>query len=93
MARPLVVIYGRRACHPCVAAHLQVLELGYRIGFDVEAVDIDDDEAAHARYMFEIPVVVFEGRELAKAPISPVALEEALREALHGRSSPGMERG
>jgi hypothetical protein len=84
--RPLVIVYGRRECGPCAAVHLQVLELANRLGFDVEAVDIDLDDDALRRYMFEIPVVVLEGTELARAPVSPFALEAALREAISQRS-------
>ncbi|OAI38510.1 hypothetical protein AYO38_09600 [bacterium SCGC AG-212-C10] len=83
--RALVVVYGRRECGPCAAVHLQVMELAARLDFDVEAIDIDLDDEALRKYMFDIPVVVLEGVELAKAPVSPVALAAALREAMRER--------
>jgi hypothetical protein len=50
--------------------------------FEIEEVDIESDEALLQRYVFAIPVVAVGEMEIARAPISAVALEEALRGAL-----------
>ena len=52
------------------------------LGFAVDEVDIESDEALHRLYMLEIPVVMYEGREIARAPIRGHVLEDALREAM-----------
>ena len=54
------------------------------MGFVVEEVNIEADDALLGRYMLDIPVIALGERELARAPVRPAALEVALREALAG---------
>ena len=49
-----------------------------RTPLSVTALDIDADEELQRRYFLEIPVVVVEGIEVARAPISERALAGAL---------------
>ena len=78
--RPLVILYGRPGCHLCTQARSLLDGLRPKLGFDVQEVDIESDDALLARYVFEIPVVAVDGLEIARAPISTARLEEALRE-------------
>jgi glutaredoxin len=81
-ARPVVTLYGRPGCHLCDDARRLLDSLSKRLGFHIAEVNIESDDALLSRYLVEIPVVSLDGRELARAPISAVALEEALSEAL-----------
>lgn len=77
-----VTLYRRNGCGLCDEAERLLRRLGPALGFEVESVDIEADEALHCRYLLEIPVVAVAGREIARAPIHATALEDALRAAL-----------
>ena len=59
--------------------------ISYRLEIDVDVVDIDSNPDLQRRYVFEIPVVVANGAEVARAPIFESALEAALEELFEGR--------
>lgn len=88
MPRP-VTLYVREGCHLCEAALAELRRLERELGFTTEVVDIESDEALHARYLFEIPVVSLAGVEVARAPIAGRPLREALTAAL---GAPPQER-
>jgi glutaredoxin len=73
-----VTLYGRAGCHLCDEAAAMLARIGRRIPLAVTTIDIESDDALLQRYMFEIPVIVADGAEVARAPISEVALEAAL---------------
>ena len=75
-----VTLYTRVDCPLCDEARALLDELAERLGFAVEAVDIDGDPELRARYNYAVPVVVAGGEEVARAPVRPAALEAALRE-------------
>jgi len=58
MAR--ITLYSRPGCHLCDDARA-VLE---RVGEPFDEVDIESDDALHARYLERIPVVALDGEEL-----------------------------
>lgn len=87
--RHRVTLFGRAGCSPCREAELLLERLARELGFQFEAVDIDGDDALQRRYLFEIPVVLFDGEELARAPITAKVLEAEVRERL---SPPGGRR-
>jgi glutaredoxin len=78
----VVTLYGRDGCHLCEDALRTLRNLAPSLRFEIEEVDIESDEALLQRYVFAIPVVAVGEMEIAQAPISAVALEEALRGAL-----------
>jgi glutaredoxin len=80
--RPVVTLYTRQGCSLCDEAEGFLRRLAPRLGFELQSVDIESDDALLRRYMFEIPVVALGDREVAKAPIYARALEEALADAL-----------
>ena len=60
-----VVLYGRPGCHLCEEAREVLLRLRAATGaFELEEVDIEGDDALHARYLERIPVVSLDGEEL-----------------------------
>ena len=77
-----VQLLSREDCHLCHDAARTLARLG--VAFDT--IDIDRDEALARRYGEAIPVLLLDGRELARAPLSAAALEKALGRA--GRTRP-----
>ncbi len=53
-----LILYVRRDCHLCADMHRDLLELGTRLPFAVELVDIDSDVDLVARYGHKVPVLV-----------------------------------
>jgi glutaredoxin len=80
--RATVTLYSRPGCHLCEAARPPLQGLAAELGLHVAEVDIETDPALEREYRWAIPVVCFEGEELARAPIRPARLEEALRAAV-----------
>ncbi|MHB8578180.1 MAG: glutaredoxin family protein [Dehalococcoidia bacterium] len=87
-ARPVVSLYTRAGCHLCDAARLLLDELAPRLGFTVEAFDIDTNAALLIRYDTIVPVVACAGVEVARAPIHEAALRRTLEARL--RQSPSL---
>ena len=61
-ARRLLKLYLRGNCTLCEEMFSEVMSWQDRLGFRVETVDIDDDEALRRRFDFKVPVLV-EGEE------------------------------
>ena len=80
--KPLeVTLYRKPGCGLCDEAEAVLGRIGRRVPLSVTLVDIDQDPAIQARYFLEIPVIVLDGEEVARAPINERALEAALRAA------------
>ncbi len=75
-----VTLYTRADCRLCDEARALLEGLAERLGFAIEAVDIDADAELRARYNYAVPVIAAGGEEVARAPIRAAALEAALRE-------------
>jgi glutaredoxin len=75
-----LVLYGRPGCHLCDDAR-KVLE---RVGAPFAEVDIEGDDALHARLLERIPVVALDGEELFEHFVD----EETLRARLRGHPDP-----
>lgn len=78
-----VTLYGNPHCGLCAEAAVMLGRIGRRIALQVSVVDIDSSPELQARYLVEIPVVVANGLEVARAPIREAALEAALAEVAH----------
>ena len=75
-----VTLYSAPDCGLCRDAEAVLRRLQKKSGFELEVVDIEQDEAAHRLYWARIPVVLADGREVAAAPID----ERALRKLVGG---------
>ena len=84
--RPRVTLYGRPGCHLCAAAESDLRRLAPTLAFELELVDIESSDELLRRYLLEIPVVAFAGRELLRAPFSAATLRETLEAALGAQS-------
>ena len=76
--RLVVTLYGRPGCHLCGEVQALLEQLQVRLDFDFTVANIEEDDTLHTRYIFEIPVVVVDGEEVAKAPIAGRVLVEEL---------------
>jgi hypothetical protein len=57
-----VTLYVRPGCHLCDEAREGILALRAELApFELREVDIESDEALHARYLERIPVVEVDG--------------------------------
>ena len=73
-----VTLYGRTGCHLCDEARTALERVRARTPFALEEVDIETDDALHARYLERIPVVALDGRDLFDFFVDGAALLEAL---------------
>lgn len=81
MSSPRVVLYTKPGCHLCDDMRDQ-LDAALRGSVEpVHAVDIAGDLHLYMRFRYDIPVLVIDGREIARHRISDVALSEALAAA------------
>ena len=71
-----LVLYGRPGCHLCDDAR----EILLRVGAPFTEVDIERDDALHARLLERIPVVTLDGEELFEHFVD----EGTLRARLNG---------
>ena len=59
-----VTVYEREGCHLCEDAVAVLERLRADVPFLLERIDIEADDALHARYLERIPVVALDGEEL-----------------------------
>jgi glutaredoxin len=59
-----VTLYSRPGCHLCDEAREVLERVRARAPFTLQEVDIETDDALHARYLERIPVVALDGEEL-----------------------------
>ena len=73
-----VTIYTKPGCHLCEEAEEVIEAVRARQAFDVERRNILDDPADYHRYKHEIPVILLNGREIARHHLDEGRLVEAL---------------
>jgi hypothetical protein len=75
----VVTLYGRPGCHLCDEAREEILALREELPpFLLCEVDIDADEALHARYLERIPVVIVDGEVVSELAFEPDRLRARL---------------
>ena len=74
-----VTLYGRDGCHLCDDARAALERVRARVPFTLDEVDIETDDALHARYLERIPVVALDGEELFDYFVDEARLEARLR--------------
>jgi glutaredoxin len=75
----LVTVYVRPGCHLCVVALDDLRELLREQEFSLDVVDIESDDALHARYLERIPVISLDGVELYDFVVDAADLSLRLR--------------
>jgi len=71
-----VTVYSRPACCLCDEIKQQLAQLRRRVDFELEEINIDEDEVLRRLYNDEVPVVMIDGRKAFKYRLDP---EEFLR--------------
>jgi len=59
-----VTLYSRPGCHLCDDARAALQRVHAHTPFLLDEVNIEDDDALHARYLERIPVIALDGEEL-----------------------------
>ncbi len=73
-----VTLYTRAGCCLCDEAAAALASVRSRHPFALEVVDIEADDALHARYLERIPVVAVDGEERFEFEVDEWALAAAL---------------
>ena len=60
----IVTLYSRPGCHLCDEAREALARVNVRAPFELHEIDIERDDALHARYLERIPVIALDGEEL-----------------------------
>jgi len=76
-----LTIYSRPGCHLCEEMKTAVARVSGRVNLDVrvEEIDISTDASLEARYGTEIPVLLINGRKVAKYRVSEFELARLIR--------------
>jgi glutaredoxin len=79
MPSPLVRLYARPDCHLCDEARAGLERLrSDGLEFELEEVDIDADDALHARFLERIPVVELDGELISELHLDADGLRARL---------------
>jgi glutaredoxin len=78
MRSPSVVLYSRPGCHLCEDALEVVRRVRERRRFELQELNIEDDERLHRAYLERIPVICIDGREAFELFVDEAAFESAL---------------
>ena len=73
-----VTLFTKPGCHLCEAVEQAILSVKRWRPFELEVRNILDDPADFEKYRHEIPVVLVNGREVARHRMTPRELEAAL---------------
>ena len=74
-----VTLYTRPGCHLCDEARDAIARLRSELPpFALQEVDIDTDDALHARYLERIPVVEVDGAVVSELFFEPSRLRASL---------------
>jgi hypothetical protein len=77
----IVTLYTKPGCHLCDDVRDVIEQLREEFPFDVDVRDILMDLADFNRYKHDIPVVLLDGKEIARHRMAADQLRQALRQA------------
>ncbi len=73
----LVTLYSKPGCHLCEELRALLDDLQPIYDLTVEEIDILRDKALYTRYRYDIPVVLFNGTEIARGRVDPARLAQS----------------
>jgi glutaredoxin len=73
-----VTLFTKQDCGLCEKAEHILQNYQRSMGFALEIIDIEGEEAVYRRYWHRVPVVLADGKEVAEAPIDAAQLKAAL---------------
>lgn len=74
----IVHFYTRPGCHLCDDARLMLKLVKEDVAFEINEVNIEDDDILHEKYMLMIPVVELEGEVIQYGQVDYATILEAL---------------
>ena len=74
-----LTLYSKPGCHLCEDVRTTLDELEPEHPFTLEEIDITTNAKLFARYRFEIPVLLKDGREVARGRITDRELMKILK--------------
>ena len=73
-----LTLYGKPGCCLCDEAREAVADVGARVPFELEEVDISLDPSLHRRYGERIPVLAVDGEDVLELRVDTAAVEALL---------------
>jgi glutaredoxin len=73
-----LVLYTANGCHLCEEARATLADLHRNNEFNLDIVDISGDPELERLYRLELPVLMLDGRKIAKFRIDPDKVIRAL---------------
>ena len=73
-----VRIYTKARCTLCEVARHALADIGTRVPFTLEVVDIRGSEDTWVRYRHAVPVIEVDGQEVARLRVDAALLEREL---------------
>lgn len=74
----IVHFYTRPGCHLCEDARLMLKLVSEDVAFDINEVNIEEDDVLHEKYMLMIPVIELEGKIIQYGRVDYATILEAL---------------
>jgi len=74
-----LTLYSKPGCHLCEALRTLLDELQPEFGFALDEINIQEDETLFARYRYDIPVLLVDGREIGRGRLDEVRIVRELR--------------
>jgi glutaredoxin len=74
-----LVMYTRSGCHLCESAWNELLEVQKRHGFELSAIDVDDDPELAASFGEVVPVITVNGKVYFRGGINRALLIRLIR--------------
>ena len=75
----ILTLYSKPGCHLCDDLREMLEEFRTEYAFALDEIDITTDAGLFARYRFDIPVLLRDGREVARGRISDRELMKILK--------------
>jgi len=77
-AVPLITVYSKPDCHLCEQAIAVLRRLQGELAFELDELDITQDEQLHRAYFERIPVIALDGEELSEYFVQEALVRERL---------------
>ncbi len=77
-----VTLFTKPGCHLCEVVERTIAEVGRSRAFELEIRNILDDEGDYREYQHDVPVVMVNGKEIARHRMERRKLEAVLDRAV-----------
>jgi len=78
----VLTLVGKPGCHLCEEMRTVVLRVLSGTAIELLELNVEDDAALEARYVFEIPVLLLDGQEILRYRTTEAELRHRLGDAL-----------